>query len=395
MNIDKKLKQWLDAELIDFATAERIRHFEQHNSRPLFLYAISGIGALSLCLGFISLVAANWHNISPTTKLVLDILVGCGLSGYLLNTRKTAPKWVTELLIALLCGWTLASIALIGQIYQLSGDGKSAITMWTILVTPLLLQGRSTLSGVILLGALSMTYGAWAEYSDSKHMVAIIPGLTLGILGLSIYQPLAKKRPEIAAVFSFATVLSILGAATIIPNSFYAKYSGKDLNYIIEALLLSLPGLLWVWSLLKAKANSLQLALFASVLCTFVPILIPHGRGLDLFAILFFLGYWSLVAKASFDMGHITLFRLATFAVAARLIIMYFELVGTLLNTGLLFLSGGLLILLVTRFWYTKQQSIIGDLRSSALIKEVTPTQVEQEEKDTEQDTAEQGASNK
>ena len=49
----------------------------------------------------------------------------------------------------------------------------------------------------------------------------------------------------------------------------------------------------------------------------------------------------------------------------------------------------------MTRFWYTKQQSIIGDLRSSALIKEVTPTQVEQEEKDTEQDTAEQGASNK
>ena len=71
------------------------------------------------------------------------------------------------------------------------------------------------------------------------------------------------------------------------------------------------------------------------------------------------MGYWSVIAKASFDLSIVWLFRLATFAIAARLISVYFELVGSLLNTGMLFLTGGALILIVARYWYRKQAELI------------------------------------
>lgn len=360
MNLNKKLNQWLEAELIDTATLTRIKDFEKANSKPLMLYATSGIGALSLCLGLISIIAANWHAISPNVKLGLDLLVGFSLCTYLAFNHKNLPKWVKETLIALISSWTLASIGLIGQIYQLGGDGKSAITLWTILILPLLLQGRSTFSGVLLLGSLSTSYSLWMTYLDEPHMMTVIPALTLGVLALRLYQPIYQKRPEILSVFSVVALLNVLSASTFSPFAFYKRYvPGEDLKYIYEALVLCLPSVYVLWRLIRHKAKSVQIALFASVICSFMPLLIPHQGDLDFLAILFFLGYWSIITKAALDLNQVLVFRLATFLVALRLVIVYFELVGTLLDTGLLFLSGGALILFSARFWYRKQQEIL------------------------------------
>ena len=411
MNLNKKLNRWLEAELIDTATLNRIKDFEKANSKPLMLYAISGIGALSLCLGLISIIAANWHEISPNVKLGLDLLVGLSLCTYLAFNHKSLPKWAKETFIALISGWTLASIGLIGQIYQLGGDGKSAITLWTILTLPLLLQGRSTLSGVLLLGSISASYSLWMAHLSEVHMLTAIPALTLGVLALRLYQPIYQKRPEILSVFSFIALMSMLSASTFSPFIFYKRYvPGEDLKYVYEALMLCLPSVYVLWRLIRHKAISVQVALFASIVCSFIPLLIPHQGDLDLLAILFFLGYWSIITKAALDLNQVLVFRLATFLVALRLVIVYFELVGTLLDTGLLFLSGGAIILFSARFWYRKQQEILerkqGILSDQELISttpqspsqpdhslESSPSKLDsqpddQEQADTSQDTS-------
>lgn len=381
MNLKKKLDQWREAGLIDTATAQSINDYEKNISKPLMLYAISGIGTLSLCLGLISIIAANWQNISPNIKLGIDLLLGLGLCGYLAISYEQLSKWVKEILIVLISGWTLASIALIGQIYQLGGDGKSAITLWTLLIIPLLLQGRSTASGVILLGSLSATYGLWIDYLNSAHMVTLIPGIALGVLGLSLYKPIYQKRPELLSVFAFVALASILFGASFTSIMFYHNMTPKkEIKYIYEALILSIPSAYFVWYLIKHQAKSIQIALFASIFCFFAPLLIPHKGHLDLVAILFFLGYWSIVAKAALDMGQVILFRLATFAVATRLVIVYFELVGTLLDTGLLFLTGGALILFITRFWYKKQHELLSE-RQDHLSQEITSETASQSSK--------------
>ena len=378
MNLNKKLNQWLEADLIDHTTLVRIKDFEKSNRQPLMLYAISGIGALSLCLGLISIIAANWHHISSTVKICLDLLLGFGLCGYLAVNFATLPKWIKETFIALICGWTLASIALIGQIYQLGGDGKSAITLWTVLILPLILQGRSTLSGVVFLGSLVASYGLWADHLNAVHMLTVLPSLAFAVLGLRLYEPIYQKRPEIISVFSFFALTSTLLVASFTSIMFYTNYvPTKEIRYIYEALILCLPSTYFIWRLVKDKAKSLQIALFASLFCSFVPLLIPHKGGLDFLAIMFFLGYWSIVAKAALDLGQVFLFRLATFVVALRLVITYFELVGTLLDTGLLFISGGALVLFVTRFWYQKQQEILDETRSLPASDQHAPKIVE------------------
>ena len=54
----KKLEQWKQNGLIDQETVDRILAHEKENSRPLFLYAVSGLAALSILISLVALVAA-------------------------------------------------------------------------------------------------------------------------------------------------------------------------------------------------------------------------------------------------------------------------------------------------------------------------------------------------
>ncbi len=59
MKLDKKLEAWKQAGLIDADAAEGIRTFEAGSNRPILLWAMGGVGALAIALGFVSIVAAN------------------------------------------------------------------------------------------------------------------------------------------------------------------------------------------------------------------------------------------------------------------------------------------------------------------------------------------------
>jgi len=54
VNISRKVRQWQAAGLIDEATAERIEAFERSDERPIVLYTVGGLGALTIGVGFIS-----------------------------------------------------------------------------------------------------------------------------------------------------------------------------------------------------------------------------------------------------------------------------------------------------------------------------------------------------
>lgn len=86
MKLPAKLAQWQQAGIIDSEIAARILAHEaraqaQAGGRPYLLYAVLGLGALSLCIGLISVVAANWDGIPAGAKLALDLLLLLGLAG--------------------------------------------------------------------------------------------------------------------------------------------------------------------------------------------------------------------------------------------------------------------------------------------------------------------------
>src|SRR5262245_24563346 len=74
MSWEKDLQRWLDARVIDAATADRIRQFEEAPGQKRWrwpaILAVS-FGALMLCAGVLLFVAAHWDEISPTERFVL------------------------------------------------------------------------------------------------------------------------------------------------------------------------------------------------------------------------------------------------------------------------------------------------------------------------------------
>ena len=66
MSLDRKLARWESAGLIDGATRARIRDFEQSERAPIALYALGVLGAGTLALGILSVIAANWDGIPGT-----------------------------------------------------------------------------------------------------------------------------------------------------------------------------------------------------------------------------------------------------------------------------------------------------------------------------------------
>src|SRR5438132_8960513 len=60
MRLERQVQRWQEAGIIDATTAERIIAHERRASRPVLLLAIGGLGAFTIGVGLISVIAANW-----------------------------------------------------------------------------------------------------------------------------------------------------------------------------------------------------------------------------------------------------------------------------------------------------------------------------------------------
>ena len=126
MKLMKKLKEWQRENIIDDVTAKKIADYEHSHSRPVVLWAFGGMGAFAIIVGLVSVIAANWGQIPDWMKLAADLVACLGLAAALYwNCTKhdgSAEKlWLREVLVVVYYGFTLASMALISQTYQLGG----------------------------------------------------------------------------------------------------------------------------------------------------------------------------------------------------------------------------------------------------------------------------------
>jgi len=70
VRLERQVQRWQEAGLIDATTAERIIAHERRASRPVLLLAIGGLGAFTISVGLISVIAANWGDIPRFVKLL-------------------------------------------------------------------------------------------------------------------------------------------------------------------------------------------------------------------------------------------------------------------------------------------------------------------------------------
>ena len=147
-NTNKDIDRWLARGLIDGPTAASLREELASQSGGIGLGGVLAIlGGLLLGAAVLTLVAANWEAFPRLGRvlLILALIWGSYLAGASRERNGDAIfSQVAYLLGAIAFG---AGIALIGQMYHLSGDAASAALVWAL----------GTLLGAVFLRSFALT----------------------------------------------------------------------------------------------------------------------------------------------------------------------------------------------------------------------------------------------
>ncbi|TBR19635.1 DUF2157 domain-containing protein [bacterium] len=224
--MNKKALQWLYQELPDLVnkgvvsseTAKKIKeHYGQvkvQDKRWMFLIICGVIGALLIGLGIIMLIAHNWDMLSRATRAFLSILplvAGQLLAIWVMlkKPNSDAFKEGSAIFLSLMVG---ASIALISQTYNISGDTQDFILTWMLLIAPLIyLMQASIPAAIYLIGITCWAGSFW--WNDPGKALFYWPLLFVALPHF-IWSLKIKTYSLRSTILSFVMVVSICyGAA--------------------------------------------------------------------------------------------------------------------------------------------------------------------------------------
>jgi len=198
-NIINELPELLKANVISEETAQKIKEYYNKNSDESQnkLFIIFGIlGAILSGLGIILILAHNWDDLSRTVKSVLSflpLLIGQIFCGYTLLKKSENPIWGESSSVFLFFGIG-ASISLIAQVYNISGNLNSFILTWMLLSLPLVYLLRTSI--VSLLYIIGITYYCCNSnyFTYPKEQTYLFWLLFLGII--PHYYQLVSRKPQ-------------------------------------------------------------------------------------------------------------------------------------------------------------------------------------------------------
>ena len=381
MSLDRKLARWESAGLIDGATRARIRDFEQSERAPIALYALGVLGAGTLALGVLSVIAANWDGIPGTVKLAADLLIGLGLAVATYVAVRREAGWPAEVLITVFYGFTLASIALVGQVYQLTAPMYQALLAWAVATLPLVLLGRSQSLAALAVAGIAVTHAL----SVSPLIDFLHPGgganrdLTAAILFASplLYLPLARipwlrrNRPALSRALTVAAWIAVLLLGFALQFVWYDDVASDQVlrwslgvtAAVAAATVLALP------RLYPDMAQRARHGLAAIVVFAWLALLagagIPRWSHQVVGAVLQVV-WLGLFAWTSIQLGQVRAFNVITALIALRVLAVYFEVFGSLLSTGVGLITGGVLTLAVGWLWQRKTAALAARLGAAA-----------------------------
>lgn len=375
MSLEKRLQQWLAAGVVDEPTAARIRAFEEARPKLRPLWLVTGLAGLAIGIGLLSVVASNWEGLSALSKIGGMALLGLGLAAGTLEADRQARPLPRELGLLLIYAWTLAAIALVGQVYQLGGNAAAALGVWSLLTAAAMAQARGGLLGTLWLIGLCSTWWtvlAWLGQRDtiSEELAAGLatwPAPALLLLGA--WPWLRAARPGLSRAATTFGALGLLSAASLLPLAFYDHLSSAsaDEQRGVAAALLGLLALAVAQGPLladrappnrRALAQGGLLGLLGLLAATLVfGLAVEHPRA-DVIAALLFIGGWACVGALASATGAARTLSLATAMIGLRLVIIYFEVFGSLLDTGLGLILGGLVTLAMAAGWRKVDQRL-------------------------------------
>jgi uncharacterized membrane protein len=392
MTLNKKLHKWHQAGLIDQQTKLAIEEFERTHSKPMVLWAAGGLGAFAIVVGVISVVAANWLFISDTVKLGVALFLCSALAFAIYQIHQnssslptdtvniSSSSWLKDVLIILYYGFTLATMALIGQTYQLEGSVADLLLAWTVFTLPLILLAKGRFIATLWVITTAITYAINADelFKFSKNTLGFTQSnaealaMCFILLGPLVFIVLSRlpwltlHRPQ------FSKQISNLSWLVIFVGGFFAQflwYSDDITNEIplIVFIVMGIATALTCWFIPNLYSNeSTESHLVKRIILITVYLLAAtacwHTDELNIVGAITNLLYLCVLAWAALKISSTGLFNFVTAIIATRVLFIYFEVFGSLMQTGIGLIIGGFLTLLLAWLWFKKSGQLAGHL---------------------------------
>ncbi|MBQ4802592.1 DUF2157 domain-containing protein [Aquimarina sp. MMG015] len=396
---NKELKELVSDQVISSEIADKISQYygQKEGTKPNKLFTIFGIfGALLIGAGIILMLAHNWDDFSRLTKTILafvPLVIGQSIVGFsILKNKSRTWKEASGTFLFFAVG---ASISLVSQIYNISGDLGSFLKTWTILCLPLIYLLRS--HAVTLLVILSGTYyvaevGIWNYRNYSVpwwyfiFMLGIIPHYWLQIknnissntttifnwiipLSVTIGLGAFIRGNEELGFVMYVTLFGVfynIGRLSIFKELRTLRNGFLIIGSLGTIILLMIFTFKWTWkemydtTMYQAQEFYVSLFLVGIAISTLGYIVVKKGvRSINLFQISFLI-FWGLFFLLSgAEVIPMILTNILVFALGITAI-----KIGTdkfnfgILNYGLLIVS----ILIICRFFDTDMSFIIKGL---------------------------------
>ncbi len=355
--LNKKIHEWVKNNIITQSDANNILKYENKKESNYVSYitnTILGIASFAIVIGIIAITAANWHKIPSYLKLTINFMMHLFFISYIYYLLKIGKKKLLNVFLFIEFGMIIASIALIGQIYQLDGHLFRSISFWLFLGTPLLLLSRShyiSYTWTILI-TICCFLGIDFFYD------LFLPEAILIIPFILLYLSYLFKKLNKDFFFQATKKIGILLFVSIVTlGTFFWYQKNHSLEHKEFLFITTFLALLMTLWFIKNKRKDFALLTVLGSIFFLAPQYTIHGKWMSL-AIFSFLIFWIALAKVAYLRKNKLIFDIASFLITLRILIIYFEVFGTLLQTGIGLIIGGILTIFIMLLWQKQRKKI-------------------------------------
>lgn len=361
-SLKSKFVRWQDAGLVSEEQASAILAFEKTRKSGKMVRDLTNIGIFAILLGLASIVASHWAGIPDAVKLAGHFLLSGALAALMLKIDRDKHPVGKDACLLLLFGSFLTFIALIGQVYELHGDLHVTLAFWLAICTPFVWFFGRTYSVIVpwLLVTLLTLYMNMLEYLDGDNAVQVVASTVLTfylptiLILISRLFWLVRNRPGFTQSFyRLGLILPVL-FANICIFLFYEFLPAYPVHYVLQVALMA-AGLLFIFFAFRPQhardesARDLWYYLLVSHIVIMLPFALP-GLDSGVLAAVVFIGYWLFMAWLGARMHSGALMDWSIRLVILRLFIVYLEVFGSMLHTGVGLLASGILLLMIVRY---------------------------------------------
>ncbi|MBP9707886.1 MAG: DUF2157 domain-containing protein [Oligoflexales bacterium] len=385
--LERKLAQWQKAGLIDQAQYDAIKVHEESSTqnKSWAIWGAAVIGISAIVIGIVSIVAANWRDIPGEIKLLSYFLSHSVLAFYAWKNIEK-PGLIRETLLTLFCLLFLVGIGLTAQVFHIISDGWSGLLFWCGLSLPVVLYAQSRFINYIWLLILLTAQVIWTIDTgigtDKETIHALWFFATLSLYTYLALGILCHTKIKLPVFFREALrnipffIIFICGSA-LATIFWYFGYGESDLKKLTLDNFFPFKfyyspwlGCLLVSAALYFREKPIDkllfklLLLFFGLLALFYSLpLVLELKSNKVLGTIFAVVTWGCLALAAARAGWRRAFDFLTLCITLRFLVVYFEVFGSMLATGIGLLITGVIILGVTFVWYSYRQRMLEKFR--------------------------------